>query len=334
MRYVIRLFVLLLFLNYTLSAQKRTFTINGKVQGIEDKTWLYLKDSNRDLVIDSTKVDDNSFKFESKIDSFPIRVILHSKNFKNYAFFWLEDEKLVFNASNSTFKEARITGNINQLDNQLKQSLKSKIRRERLMLEKQFVEDNPNSIISANILSVYKTTFNKNDVERLYLAFSEVNKSSAYGKSIMEFLSLNKGELKLGDKFIDFEMLDNNGGKRKFSEVKAEYILLEFWASNCAPCRKENPNLVKIYNTYKEKGFEIFAVSEDIKKSNWLNAIRKDKLPWINVSDLKKSNKAFMIYGINGIPDNFLIDSNGIIIARNLRGEKLNQKLNHLFSKK
>lgn len=331
MKYIIQFVTLSLLSICSFYSQDKLFLITGKTQNIKDGTWLYLKESNRDFLIDSTKVKDNSFKIESKIHSFPVRVILHSKDFKSYSFFWLEEKKLFYDASNSNFKEAIITGNINQLNNHLRQSLKLKTRVERLIIEKQFIEDNPNSIISANILSIYKTTFNKNDVERLYLAFSENNKSSVYGKSIAEFLSLNKGELKLGDKFIDFEMSDYNGIKRKVSNLKAKYILLEFWSSNCGPCRQENPNLVKTYNTYKNRGFEIFAVSQDTKKSSWLKAIKKDKLPWIQVSDLKRSNKAFMIYGINGIPDNFLIDEKGIVIARNLRGEKLNKKLLELY---
>ena len=334
MKYFIKLITLSLLTIFSCYSQEKPFLIAGKTNNIKDGTWFYLKELNRDFLIDSVKVESNFFKLESKIDSFPIRVILQSKDYKNYSFFWLEDEKLVFDASNSNFKEAIVTGNINKLNNQLRQSLKSTNRDERLKREKQFIEDNPNSIISANTLSIYKTTFNKKDIERLYFAFSKENKNSVYGKSIAKFLNLNKGDLKLGDKFIDFEMLDDNIEKRKLSDVKANYILLEFWASNCGPCRQENPNLVKTYNRFKDKGFEIFAVSEDIKKESWLKAIKEDKLPWIHVSDLSKNNKAFMIYGISGIPDNYLIDKKGIVIGRNLRGEELNNKLSQLFSKK
>jgi len=331
MKYFIKLITLSSLTFFSCYSQEKPFLISGKTNNIKDGTWFYLKELNRDFLIDSVKVENNVFKLKSKIDIFPIRVLLQSKDYKNYSFFWIEDENLVFDSSNSNFKEAIVSGNINKLNNQLRKRLKSINRDERLKLEKQFIKDNPNSIISATILSIYKTTFGKNDVERLYFAFSNENKNSVYGKSISIFLNLNKGDLKLGDKFIDFEMLDNNVERRKLSDVKANYILLEFWASNCGPCRQENPNLVETYNKYKEKGFEIFAVSEDRKKQNWLKAIKEDKLPWIHVSDLSKDNKASMIYGVNGIPDNFLIDEEGIIIGRNLRGKELNDKLAQLL---
>ncbi len=132
---------------------------------------------------------------------------------------------------------------------------------------------------------------------------------------------------------MDFEMEDPNGEIRKLSDFEGKLVLLEFWSSNCIPCRKENPNLVKTYEKFNPKGFEIFAVSQDIKKESWLKAIEKDSLPWIQVSDLKgHENSASLIYGVHAIPDNFLIDRNGIIIERDIRGERLNAKLKELLN--
>ena len=100
----------------------------------------------------------------------------------------------------------------------------------------------------------------------------------------------------------------------------------------CGPCRQENPNLVKTYQKFKSEGFEVFAVSLDQEKESWLQAIETDSLNWEHVSDLKGSdNEASLIYGISGIPDNFLIDRNGVIIGRNLRGNELNEKLTELM---
>ena len=136
---------------------------------------------------------------------------------------------------------------------------------------------------------------------------------------------------KTGEQFVDFEMNDTNGGAQKLSSIKGKAVLLEFWASSCGPCRQENPNLVKTYEEYHPKGFEIFAISLDESEESWKKAIEKDGLSWTHVSDLKGSdNKAGLIYGVNGIPDNFLIDQNGKIVARNLRGEKLDEKLAEL----
>lgn len=316
------------------TTNKNEFTLEGETNSIPDKHWLYLYHSDKQIILDSTQVFNNLFKFNSQIDSLPIRVIIHDKNYKNYNFLWLDDYKMTLNASYHSFKEADVSGDLNKLNKELSESLKGKSRKERLQIEQKFVRDNPNSVISANILSVYKTTFIRKNVQELYHSFSKGNKASIYGKSIAQFLSINKGKISVGDEYVDFEMNDVNGKSLKLSNAKNKYTLLEFWASNCGPCRMENPNLVKTYNMYKSSGFEIFAVSEDTDKESWLKAIKKDKLPWLNVSDLNKTNKASMIYGINGIPDNFLIDDIGIIIARNLRGEKLNKKLSELFLNK
>ncbi len=128
---------------------------------------------------------------------------------------------------------------------------------------------------------------------------------------------------------------ENPDGKiLKLSDLRGKYVLIDFWASWCGPCRKENPNVVRLYQQYHEKGFEVFSVSLDKDKNSWIKAIEKDNLLWPNhVSDLKYwSSEGAKIYGVSSIPSTFLIDKDGRIIAKNLRGVELANKLESLFA--
>lgn len=310
---------------------KEEFSLSGITNGIENGTIIYL--DNMGILIDSTLVENNTFSFKTKLPKSPLNVILRTKNYSHYRYLWLENNPMIFDARMIDFRHANVTGSISE---NLRQSLNRETdalpRKERKIREMEFVKNNPKSIVSAHCLSVYSTTWGKEKTKELFDKFSIENKNSEYGKSIAKYIELNKNP-KIGERYVDFEMEDTYEKARKLSDFKDKLVLLEFWASNCGPCRQENPNLVKTYKKYKPKGFEIFAVSLDIKKESWLKAIEKDKLSWLQVSDLKgRDNLASLIYGIIGIPDNFLIDKNGIIIGRNLRGEKLNKKLAEILN--
>ena len=137
----------------------------------------------------------------------------------------------------------------------------------------------------------------------------------------------------VGDFAPDIVMNNPEGVEMKLSSTKGKVVLLDFWASWCGPCRRENPNVVKTYEKYKDKGFTVFSVSLDKGVAKWKAAIEKDKLVWdTHVSDLKGwSSKAGKAYGVSGIPATFLIDENGKIIAKNLRGHQLEQKLKEVL---
>jgi len=134
--------------------------------------------------------------------------------------------------------------------------------------------------------------------------------------------------LSVGQKAPDFESISPEGKAVKLSDFKGKYTLLDFWASWCGPCREENPNIVAQYDAFKDKGFDVLSVSLDDNRSAWLNGIKEDKLTWTHVSDLQRWNSpAAQLYKINAIPASFLIGPDGVILAKNLRGDSLEEFL-------
>jgi peroxiredoxin len=140
--------------------------------------------------------------------------------------------------------------------------------------------------------------------------------------------------LSVGHKAPDFTTAGINGKPVKLSDYKGKYVMLDFWASWCVPCRQENPNVVKLFNQYKGKGFNILGISLDDDKAAWQQAITADKLTWQHASDLKKfDGDTEHLYHIEAIPSNFVIDPQGNIIAKNVTGKNLEEFLNKTFAK-
>lgn len=216
-----------------------------------------------------------------------------------------------------------------QLNSEYKQLLDERTRK-----QQQYVREHPDSYFSVVAISEsVSSKFNVDEIEPLFLSINEKYRETYSGKAFAQRIEAAR-TIGIGKKAPDFTQNDPDGNPVSLSDFSGKYLLLDFWASWCGPCRQENPNLVKAYAAYKDKGFEILGVSLDNQdgKEAWLNAIKKDGLTWTQVSDLNSwNNEVARSYGVRAVPQSYLIDPQGIIVAQDLRGEALDEKLVEIF---
>lgn len=210
-------------------------------------------------------------------------------------------------------------------------SLNEKMNEE---VNKPYIQNNPKSPIALYVLQQYAGyDINPEQIEPLFVALPKTTQNSTSGIAFKEQIEMAK-KTAIGKYAMDFTQNDTLDHPVSLSSFRGKYVLLDFWASWCGPCRAENPNVVKAFNNYKDKNFTILSVSLDQpgKKQAWLDAIHKDGMPWTHVSDLKFwDNAVAKQYGIRAIPQNLLIDPEGKIIAKNLRADELQSKLDEII---
>ncbi|MDN5213965.1 TlpA disulfide reductase family protein [Fulvivirgaceae bacterium BMA12] len=168
-------------------------------------------------------------------------------------------------------------------------------------------------------------------MEEMAQKFSQTLPNSFFTKQLVEKVNSSK-KFAIGQVAPEITLEDPDGNMVSLSSLKGNYVMIDFWAAWCRPCRAENPNVVALYNKYNAKGFEVFGVSLDRKKEDWVAAIEKDGLSWTHVSDLQYFNSAAArLYNIQAIPATYLLDKEGRIIGKNLRGAALRKKLEEIF---
>ena len=365
-------FLLLLLTSAALGADAQqadsAFTINGKFEKIKKgKMYLTIYGDNGP-VKDSAEIVKGNFKFKGYVQK-PSTAYLTMKDHKDDNLrFYVEPVKMTIRGNGNIIKELEINGSpLNTDDKRLYQYLKpvkeeeekyyalyseaSKNKNktitdsldelETIMMQrkrsfiKQFVLANPASLRSAMAITenygYYAEAF---EVEPLYNALDASIKSSVNGEAVKKMLDIYK-TVAIGQLAPDITQSDTTGKSISLSSLRGNYVLVDFWASWCGPCRRENPNIVKAYQAYNAKGFEIFGVSYDNEKgtAKWKKAIVDDGLTWKQVSDLQGwKNTTSEQYYIKAIPSNLLLDKEGRIIAKNLFGKQLTDKLSALLN--
>jgi peroxiredoxin len=231
------------------------------------------------------------------------------------------------------YRKAKDTVNMNRVEKSL-DSL-SEVQQEEVYGA--YLKKNPSSPIAMIAMQSYAGwDLNADKLEPIFNSFSSTVKNYPSAIAFKEDLETAK-KCGIGKIAMDFTQNDTLGNPVTMSSFRGKYLLIDFWASWCGPCRAENPNVVRVFNKFKDKGFHILGVSLDREgqKDKWLKAIHDDKLEWTHVSDLKFwENAVSRQYGIKAIPQNLLLDPTGKIIGKNLRGEDLDKKLSEVFSAK
>lgn len=334
MRLILTIFSFLFSIN-SLQAQESTFSLTGKTSDIKDGSWLYFRDMVNGGTLDSGEVKNNSFKFNTKLPEPRVWVMLHNKDRSKFKELWLQNSPMHFDAGNVDFQDGEVNGSISQKLIEKEKAVYEDFDKisvtELKKRQENFIKNNPNALISVRMLYEVSGTWGQEATAHYFELFPEEIQISSLGARILSFLN-NDSIPQLGEKYVDLELPTPSGEQLKFSELEGRVRLLQFWASTCEPSKMQNKELRKLYRKYKSDGLEIVAISRDTEKEDWVKTIEKDKLNWLHLSSLEGwEGPVFTKYGVRKTPSNYLINSEGKVVGRNLRGDELEENIKQLL---
>ena len=303
------------------------YTIKGSIEGINSgKAFLAKIDlvTNERVDIDSVEIQNGKFTFSGKVESPYLHTIFINNKLSKIHFF-LENNDIEIFADINNLEHAKITGS---REDSLFHSYKTEDIFDR-KIGMEIMLNYPDYSFAA-FTAYYQFQIHNIHADTLDIimqGFKESVDKTVYYKHLVKLYNTLE-RVAISKPAPEFTIPDTKGNLIRLDDFKGKYVLIDFWASWCAPCRAANPKLVHIYNTFNKRNFTIVGISVDRNKDGWIKAIQTDELPWTNLSNLKGWDEVSNIYGVKAIPQNFLLDPNGIIIDKNIEIDNMIEKLN------